>query len=68
MSQALKQSSTAAGAFGLYLLHEFTCHSRKQRQHFDFKATTKSRKQVLAEEMLTGAHLNIPEDEAYAQG
>lgn len=32
MSQALKQSGVAGGAFGLYLLHEFRRHSRENKE------------------------------------
>lgn len=71
MSQPLKQSGVARGAFGLYLLHEFMCRSRenkKERALILFKATTASKTQVLDEELLTDADLNISEDVAYAPG
>ena len=69
--QALKQSDVASGAFGLYLLHEFMCHSggnKKKSTLILFKATTTSETQVVDEEPLTDADLNISEDEAYTPG
>lgn len=67
MSQPLKQSSIASGAFGLYLLHEFMCHSRENKERvrwFCLRLQVQA-KQVLDEELLTDADLNISEDEAY---
>lgn len=80
MSRPLKQSSVAFGAFGLYLPHEFMCYSRgntyththtcteRERALNLFKDTATSKTQVVDEELLTEADLNISEDEAYPPG
>lgn len=74
MSQALKQSGVASGVFGLYLLHEFVCHSgdnnnkKKKSALISFEATTTRKTQVLDEKLLTDADLNISEDEACTPG
>lgn len=73
MSRPLKQSHVTRHALGLYLLHEFMCFLKENKERegelwFLFKATATSKTQVVDEQLLTDADLNISEDEAYTPG